>query len=83
MGQGVQPPLHARLPLLRMPALILTGELDAAYCALGKEMERLMPHARLAVVPGAGHAVHLEQPEVFRGLVVEFLSQVTADQTVR
>jgi len=46
-------------------------------------MERLMPHARLAVVPGAGHAVHLEQPEVFRGLVAEFLLQVTADQTVR
>ncbi len=79
MGQGVQPPMHARLPLLRMPALILAGELDAPYCALGREMERLMPRARLAVVPGAGHAVHLERPEVFRRLVMEFLSQVTAD----
>ena len=83
MGQGVQPPMYARLPVLHMPALILAGELDAPYCAMGREMERLMPQARLAIVPGAGHAVHLEQPEVFRRLVTEFLSQATADHTVR
>jgi 2-succinyl-6-hydroxy-2,4-cyclohexadiene-1-carboxylate synthase len=83
MGQGVQRPMHDRLPFLRMPALILTGELDAPYCDLGREMQRLIPQARLAVVPGAGHAVHLEQPEMFCRLVLEFLSRATADQTVR
>ena len=83
MGQGVQPPMYARLRLMRVPALILAGELDAPYCAMGREMERLMPQARLAIVPGAGHAVHLEQPEEFRRMVTEFLSQATADHTVR
>ena len=46
---------------------------DAKYVALGRLMERSMPQARLSVVEGAGHAVHLEQPVVFASLVAEFL----------
>jgi pimeloyl-ACP methyl ester carboxylesterase len=34
-------------------------------------------------VPGAGHAVHLEQPEGFRRIVLEFLEGVTTGQAVR
>jgi 2-succinyl-6-hydroxy-2,4-cyclohexadiene-1-carboxylate synthase len=83
MGQGVQPPLYDHLPLLRIPALLLAGELDAAYCALGREMSRLLPDARLAIVPGAGHAVHLEQPEAFRRLVLEFLDESTGGHAAR
>ncbi len=73
MGQGVLPPMHEFLPQLRMPALIMAGALDPDYCARAREMSRLIPGARLEIVPGAGHAIHLEQPEVFRGLVLEFL----------
>jgi pimeloyl-ACP methyl ester carboxylesterase len=36
-------------------------------------MESSMPQARLSVVEGAGHAVHLEQPAAFASLVAEFL----------
>lgn len=76
MGQGVQPPLFERLATLPMPALIVVGALDSAYCALGHEMTSLIPNARLAVIPDAGHAVHLEQPEAFRLTVREFLDGV-------
>jgi len=75
MGQGVQPPLFERLATVPMPALILAGALDHAYCALGREMARLIPNARLAIIPDAGHTVHLEQPEAFRRTVDEFLME--------
>jgi pimeloyl-ACP methyl ester carboxylesterase len=35
-----------------------------------------MPHARLAIVDRAGHAVHLERPDAFAALVAEFLDAV-------
>lgn len=75
LGQGVQPPMHEYLQQIRVPTLLITGGLDPAYCALGEEMRALIPQAILEVVPGAGHAVHLEQPERFRALVMEFLNQ--------
>ncbi len=76
LGQGVQPPMHEYLQQIRVPTLLIAGELDPAYCALGQEMLDLIPQARLEVVPDAGHAVHLEQPERFRALVLEFLNEV-------
>jgi 2-succinyl-6-hydroxy-2,4-cyclohexadiene-1-carboxylate synthase len=83
MGQGVQPSFADRLPFLRIPTLLVAGELDARYCALGVEMRDLIPGARLVIVPVAGHAVQLERPEMFRQCVLEFLETVTADPAVR
>ncbi len=74
MGQGEQPPLFDHLPALSMPVLVIVGALDTAYCVLGREIARVTPHARLVIVPDAGHAVHLERPEEFRRTVLEFLA---------
>ena len=46
-------------------------------------MSQMIPGARLAVVPAAGHAVHVEQPERFCRLVLEFLEEVMAGRPVR
>ena len=73
MGAGAQQPLHDRLAELTMPALLITGEHDARYRAIAADMAAHMPRAAVAVVPGAGHAVHLEQPDAFEALVREFL----------
>ena len=73
LGQGTQPPLFERLPAVTMPALVIAGALDERYAALGREMSRAMPRARLVVVPDAGHTVHLEQPEAFQRTVLDFL----------
>jgi 2-succinyl-6-hydroxy-2,4-cyclohexadiene-1-carboxylate synthase len=83
MGQGAQPALHARLARLRLPALIVAGALDARYCALARDLAALIPGARLAIVPEAGHAVHLEQPARFRDLVLGFLETLTAQPQAR
>lgn len=81
VGQGVQPPLHDFLPGLRIPVLVLAGALDPQYCEIGREMSGLIPGAWLEIVPGAGHAVHLEQPEAFRRHVIEFIGRVSSSST--
>jgi 2-succinyl-6-hydroxy-2,4-cyclohexadiene-1-carboxylate synthase len=72
VGTAVQPPLYQRLPELTLPALLITGELDSKFCTIGQRMAQQLPQAQLQTVPGAGHAVHLEQPERFATLVHQF-----------
>lgn len=73
MGAGAQEPVLHRLGEVRVPVLLLAGELDATYCALAREMAAALPDARVEVVREAGHAVHLEQPEAFASAVAAFL----------
>ena len=73
-GQGVAPPVHDRLGDLAMPVTIVVGTLDAKYVALGRAMADTIPRARLVVVPDAGHALHLEQPELFASVLEEALA---------
>jgi pimeloyl-ACP methyl ester carboxylesterase len=50
-----------RLPSLRVPALVIHGELDQlSPLACGEELAALIPGAELVMVPGVGHAVNLE-----------------------
>ncbi len=75
MGAGAQEPLVERLGELTMPCLLLAGELDDKYRGLVREMADRIPYAETAIVPGAGHAVHVEQPEAFAAHVTAFLSK--------
>jgi 2-succinyl-6-hydroxy-2,4-cyclohexadiene-1-carboxylate synthase len=75
MGAGVPPPLHHRLAELTMPVLLLAGEQDEKFRALAVAMRERLPRAHLAVVPQAGHSVHLEQPEAFETAVLRFLAE--------
>ena len=63
LGQGVQPSNWDRLGELRMPVLLIAGELDAKYVDIAQRMAERIADARVEIVPGAGHACHLEQPE--------------------
>ncbi|MFI5047872.1 MAG: alpha/beta fold hydrolase, partial [Acidimicrobiia bacterium] len=62
-GQGSQPSNWGRLGELAMPVLLIAGALDTKYVAIAHEMAEAIPHARVEIVPDAGHACHLEQPE--------------------
>lgn len=74
LGQGSMEPLWRRLLDLRMPVLIVAGELDERYCLQAVHLGGWMGEvASLALVPGAGHACHLEQPERFVNLLLAFL----------
>ena len=58
------PPLWDRLGELSMPVTLIAGERDAKFRAIAERMAVAIPGARLVVAGGAGHAVHLEAPEV-------------------
>ena len=63
LGQGRQQPLWERLGELVMPVTIVAGEADTAYCAIAQEMARQIPHARIEILPGAGHPLLQERPD--------------------
>jgi 2-succinyl-6-hydroxy-2,4-cyclohexadiene-1-carboxylate synthase len=70
LGQGVQPSLWSRLPELTMPLTLVTGAYDRKYTDLATRMAAAIgDHARVIVVPGAGHALHLEQPDALAALL--------------
>ncbi len=77
VGTGVQPALHAQLAKLDIPTLLIAGAIDTKFTAIARNMATALPHAQLAIVPGAGHTVHLEQPQVFDTLVIEFSNNIT------
>jgi 2-succinyl-6-hydroxy-2,4-cyclohexadiene-1-carboxylate synthase len=65
LGTGTQEPLWERLASVVVPVLVLAGERDAKFRALGERLIASLPRAELATVAGAGHAAHLERPEAF------------------
>ncbi len=69
LGTGALPPLWERLPELRMPVTLITGERDAKFTAIAAEMAARLPDARQLIVPGAGHAVHLEAPAAVAAII--------------
>jgi 2-succinyl-6-hydroxy-2,4-cyclohexadiene-1-carboxylate synthase len=72
VGTGAQPDLRNRLSTLQLPVLLITGAEDQKFTTLAEEMLPLLPQGRHVVVPGAGHTVHLEQPEAFASTVRNF-----------
>jgi 2-succinyl-6-hydroxy-2,4-cyclohexadiene-1-carboxylate synthase len=64
LGQGAAEPLWPRLGELRMPVTVIAGERDGTYAKLAERMVTRLPRARALIVPGTGHAVHLEAPRI-------------------
>lgn len=73
-GTGTQEPLWDRLPGLAVPVLVMVGAADLRFACLGDRMVRMLPAAVLSLVPGAGHAAHLEQPALAALMVEQFLA---------
>jgi 2-succinyl-6-hydroxy-2,4-cyclohexadiene-1-carboxylate synthase len=74
-GTGHQDPLWDRLPDLAMPVLVVVGDLDVKFAGLGRQMaDAIGGNAELVLIPDAGHACHLEQPEAFCAVLATFLA---------
>ena len=64
----------ARLPTLRAPTLVVSGEQDIlAPPHLGAELASLIPGARLQTLPGAAHSLNLERQIEFNHLLLAWL----------
>jgi pimeloyl-ACP methyl ester carboxylesterase len=64
------------LTRMKVPTHIISGDEDNNCLDPGIFIKRVCPSARLTVVPGTGHAVNVEEPELFNRLTEEFLSLV-------
>jgi 2-succinyl-6-hydroxy-2,4-cyclohexadiene-1-carboxylate synthase len=73
MGLGSQPNLWDALPQHQQPLLLLVGEHDRKFVTINQAMANLCPTAELAVIPAAGHNVHIEQPEAWLAAIGQFL----------
>ncbi|EDL64973.1 2-succinyl-6-hydroxy-2,4-cyclohexadiene-1-carboxylate synthase [Bacillus sp. SG-1] len=73
MGTGRQPDYWEELRNLPMEMLFITGELDSKFCRIAEEMQAKAKNAIFEKVDGAGHALHVEEPEKFGTIVREFL----------
>ncbi len=76
MGAGAMAPVWAEVPNLAVPTLLLAGEQDAKYVALARRLAGLIPGSRCEVIAGAGHSVHVEQPEAWGRAVEAWLQGV-------
>lgn len=75
-GTGSQAPLWGELPTLDMPVLVVAGAHDAKFTALAARLaDTIGANATLAVIHGAGHAAHLEQPEGFLAAIQPWLAR--------
>lgn len=74
LSVGRQESLWGTLGEIQAPTLLLAGALDDKYAGIAREMEAAMPNARCEIVADAGHTIHLERPEVFETLALDFLS---------
>jgi 2-succinyl-6-hydroxy-2,4-cyclohexadiene-1-carboxylate synthase len=72
-GQGAMEPLFDRLPDVTATTLVIAGALDPIGCPRATAIVEAIPGARLEILAEAGHAPHLETPEVVRRLVLSFL----------
>jgi len=80
LGTGTLAPVWDRLGEVTLPTSIIVGERDQKFTEIGRLMQSRIPGAeRFLVVPGAGHAVHLERPDA---VADELKLVVPADQPV-
>lgn len=74
LGLGAQPDFWPALATLRVATLLLTGAADEKYTRLARIMAGELPLAWRVSLSGAGHAPHLEAPEMYAAEVRAFLA---------
>jgi pimeloyl-ACP methyl ester carboxylesterase len=64
-----------QIAAIACPAIVLVGELsDPLFARVSERTARLLSHARIERIQGAGHVIHLERPAYFVRLVREAVS---------
>ena len=62
----------AKLAKIKCPVLILAGDDDVISAKESEKIYQVIPNARLAIVPGASHAVIKEKTELVQALLKDF-----------
>jgi len=64
------------LPDIKVPSLIVVGADDTPFLAASDYMAAKIPGAKKVVIPAAGHAVNIDQPQAFIDAVLPFLNSL-------
>ena len=75
--------LEARLGRLEVPTLIMTGDEDEPCLEPAIFMKRTIATSGLIILPKSGHAINLEEPDLFNRAVLDFLTAVDAGRWPR
>ena len=67
--------LETKLQRLEVPTLIMTGDEDEPCLEPALFMKRKIPSACLVVIPNSGHAINLEEPDLFNRAVLDFIGR--------
>lgn len=77
--QARRPSIYSLAPRLRrlaVPVHVVCGDEDPSAVAPSVFIKRTCPSARLTVVPGTGHAVNVEEPDLFNAATAGFFAEV-------
>jgi pimeloyl-ACP methyl ester carboxylesterase len=66
------------LPAIKVPSLVVVGADDTPFLAASDYMAAKIPGAQKVVIPAAGHAVNIDQPQAFIDAVLPFLDGLDA-----
>jgi pimeloyl-ACP methyl ester carboxylesterase len=76
-GRGMLSQRDARvinsLPNIKVPTLVIVGANDIPFLNAADYMAARIPNSTKLVIPDAGHAVNIDQPETFNKAVLRFL----------
>ena len=78
-GTGSQASLWPDLDRIKIPVLVIAGELDTKFIEIGQRMAEALPKSTLSPIANAGHAAHTERPEATAEAIAEWLA-ATDDQ---
>ena len=74
LGTGVLPSLWERLCDVRMPVMVIAGGRDEKFCGIARQMAAALPSSHVEVIPGTGHAAHLERPRRIASVIADAVS---------
>ncbi|MBF2485019.1 2-succinyl-6-hydroxy-2,4-cyclohexadiene-1-carboxylate synthase [Listeria welshimeri] len=80
MGTGKQPSYWNHLADFTFPVLLMTGSLDEKFEKIAQEMQQLIPNSTHVTVQNAGHAVYLEQPNIFLSQLTNWLEAILKEE---
>ena len=65
---------------IKVPSLVLVGELDRLTPPkIAERISRQIEGATFNIVPGSGHLINIENPEIFNNYVIGFLRYIVHD----
>ena len=73
----MEPPAIERLSEIRVPTLIILGELDTPdFHLISDTLVSKIEGAKRIIIPGGGHMINMEKPYEFNQIVLDFLANI-------